>query len=313
MGALLSSVYHALPAERAEKLVETATLRLLDPAIGIRTVYPADFHTDSVKSFYGVKSNEAGDQYLYANGGVWYLGNAWYAWALQSIGDIENSFDFFRRTMTIDGIMQSPRGQPSLYEYRYADSTAKDHGRVDKPSMMWSAGFCIGTAYRLAGFQDNVWNVTVGGAAPQALQEIHTPYTFGRTKSVVRSGKGGMLTRLVLDGKEIPSRILPREAASGSTMSVEMGPIRYPFLDSANAVLETARLDVQTRTMRLALSSYAGHGTSMKIVSPWLPRAMTLNGLPWAGWRPMSTLNGMLYILIDFNASANTDTIQINF
>jgi hypothetical protein len=313
MGALLATVFQVIPAPYARQMVETATSRLLDPAIGIRTVYPADFHTDSVKKFYGVKSNEAGDQFLYANGGVWYLGNAWYAWALRSIGEIEGSFDFFRRTMTLDGIMRSPRGQPALYEYRYADTTAGDHGRVDKPSMMWSAGFCIGTAYRLAGFQDNVWNVSVGGPAPRALQDVHAVYTIGKPKSVSRTGQGGMLTRLVIDGREIPSRVVPRESASGSTMNVEMGPIRFPFLDSVNAVLETAQLDVHTRTMRLALSSYAGHQTSAKIFTPWLPRTMTLNGLPWTGWRPMSTPNGTLFIMVDFTASASTDTIQINF
>jgi glycogen debranching enzyme len=313
MGPLLGAVYGILPPDHAKKLVATAGDRLLDPGVGIRTVAPADFHTDSVKKFYEVKSNEAGEQYLYANGGVWYLGNAWYAWALRSVGEIERSFDFFKRTMTLDGILQSPRGQPALYEYRYADSSARDHGRVDKPTLMWSAGFCIGTAYRMAGFEDNVWNVTVGDAAPAALQNVRAVLSFGGRKMINRQGKGSMVTRLSVDGREIPSRILPLDAASGASIVVEMGPIRFPFLDSCNAVVRTASLDPQSRTMRLVLSSFEHHQTTVRILTPWLARSVTLDGKPWAGWGITSTPLGTLVVTVQYRASSATDTIQVIF
>jgi len=313
MGALLASVYDLLPGDKAARLVQTSRARLLDPAVGIRTVFPADFHTEAVKKFYGVKSNEAGDPFLYANGGIWYLGNAWYAWAVRSVGEIEGAFEFYRRTMTLDGILRSPRGQPALYEYRYADTTAQEHGRVDKPSMMWSAGFCTGTAYRMSGIQDNVWNITVAGEAPQALQNVRAPLVYGGMKSLVRSGKGSMLTRLLVDGKDIPSRILPRDAGSGKAIEVQMGPIRYPFLDSTNSVLESAHLDPQSRTMSIALSSYAGHPTTVKVFTPWLARSVSINNIPWTGWKVHSTRVGTLYVLVDFEASQGIDTLQIIF
>jgi hypothetical protein len=276
-------------------------------------VSPADFHTDSIKAFYAVKSNEAGNQYLYANGGIWYLGNAWYAWALRSVGEIEGAFDFFRRTMTLDGILQSPRGQPALYEYRFADSSAPDHGRVDKPTLMWSAGFCIGTAFRMAGFEDNVWNVTVAATAPAALEKVRSVYAFGGRKTVERSGKGSMVTRLTFDGQETPSRVLPLDAASASAITVEMGPIRYPFLDSVNAVLHTASLDPQGRTMKLALSSFEGHATAVRILTPWLARSVSLNGKPWHNWGVSSTPRGTLIITLRYAASAGIDVTEIQF
>jgi hypothetical protein len=312
MGPLLAAVYALLPAERARTLVATAGSRLLDTAIGIRTVSPADFHTDSVKRAYGVKENEAGDQFLYANGGIWYLGNAWYAWALRATGNIEAAFDFYRHTMTVDGILQSPTGQPALYEYRYANALAPDHGRVDKPTMMWSAGFCIGTAYRLAGFIDNVWNVTVGDSSAAALQHVHAAYAFGGITTITRSGKGSMVTRLAVDGRDIPSRILPLDAGTGSAISVEMGPIRFPFLDSVNAVLHSASFEPKTRTMTLTVSSYEHHPTAVRILTPWMPRSVALNGKQPA-WGISSTRLGTIIVTIRYPATSNTDSIVIQF
>jgi hypothetical protein len=313
MGPLLAAVYGVIPAEMGSRLVGTATKLLLDPAVGLRTVSPADFHADSVRTFFGVKSNEAGGQYRYANGGIWYLGNAWYAWSLHAIGDVEGAYTFFKRTMTVDGVQQSPYGQPALYEYRYADTSASDHGRVDKPTMMWSAGFCAGTAYRLSGFKDNVWNVSVADVAPTALEHVRAAYTFGGSMGIERSGKGPMLTRLRVDGREYPSRILPLSAASGKSIDVEMGPIRHPFLDSANAVLHDVRFDSGKGSMHIALSSFRGHETVVKIITPRLAQSVSVNASPWRGWSVSSNPLGTIIITVRYEASAGVDSLEIKF
>jgi hypothetical protein len=178
---------------------------------------------------------------------------------------------------------------------------------------MWSAGFCIGTAYLMAGFEDNIWNVTVGDAAPEALQSVRAVYWFGGRKTIDRRGKGSMVTRLTVDGREIPSRILPLDAASATAIAVEMGPIRYPFVDSLNAVLHSASLDPQGRTMNLTLSSFAGHQTAVRIFTPRLARSVALNGRSWPGWEVTSTPLGTLIITVRYAASAGTDSIQVKF
>jgi hypothetical protein len=313
MGPLLAPVFGAVPRDNGERIVDAVRRHLLDPAVGVRTVAPADFHTDSVKALYKVKGNEAGDAYWYANGGIWYLGNAWYAAALQAIGESDSALAFYRATMTLDGITRSPNGQPALHEYRYGDPSSPLRGVVDKPTMMWAAGFCIGTAYRLAGIQDNVWNVTVAGKAPDAFENVTAPYSFGTQKRIVRTGKGEMLTRMTADGREIASRILPTDALGASEISVTMGPIRHPFVDSVNAILHSAVADPQQRTMTCAASSYPGHVTRMRIVTPWLPDGITLNGKPWSTWRVTSTPRGTLIVEITYPASAGTDSIGLSF
>ena len=313
MGPLLAPVFAVVPREAGRKIVETVGDRLLDPLVGVRTVDPVDFHTDSVKALYKVKGNEAGDAYWYANGGIWYLGNAWYTAALHAIGETDSALAFFRRTMTLDGITRSPNGQPALHEYRFGDPTSPQRGVVDKPTMMWAAGFCIGTAYRLAGIQDNVWNVTVAGTTPAAFGEITVPYAFGKRKQIVRTGKGSMLTRMTADGREIASRILPLDAAGAGRISISMGPILFPFLDSLNAVLHSAHVDPQRRTMTCTASSYPGHVTTMKIITPWLAKGVSVNGRPWTTWRVTSTPLGTLIAEITYPASAGVDRIEIRF
>jgi hypothetical protein len=313
MGPLLAAVYGELPAAHAKRLVSTARNRLVDSSIGIRTVFPADFHTDSVKNLYKVKGNEAGDAFMYANGGVWYLGNAWYARALMSIGDVEGAFDFYARTMTVDGIVQSPSGQPALYEYRYANPDAPNHGWIDKPTMMWSAGFCIGTAYLLSGIEDNVWNVTAAGNAAEALEHVRCEYAFGGHKTLVRHGRGPMLIRLLADKREIPSRILPLDAGRASSITVDMGAIRYPFLDSVNAILHTASLDPDARTFRCTLSSFRDHQTAVKLITPWLARSVAINGKAWKDWAVTSTPTGTLMVTVRYGASEGIDTVEIWF
>jgi glycogen debranching enzyme len=313
MGPLLAPVYGLLPPERARRLVETAGRMLLDHPVGVRTVYPADFHIDSIKQFFKVSGNEAGNQYLYANGGVWYLGNAWFAAALRGAGRTDDALDFFKRTMTLDGIIRSPMGQPALYEYRFADADAPDHGWVDKPTMMWSGGFCLGTMYRLLGIQDNPWNITVAGVMPSAFENVSCSLAFGLLKHLERTGKGSRLTQLLVDDREIPSRVLPLDAARGSSIKITQGPIRFPYIDSLNAVLHSASFDKQTKTLTCTLSSYEGHRTFLAVDTPWLFRRVLLNGKPMPDVAVSSDPLGMLILNIRFAATSGRDKIEIHF
>jgi hypothetical protein len=276
-------------------------------------VYPADFHIDSIKQFFKVSGNEAGNQYLYANGGVWYLGNAWFAAALRGAGRTDDALDFFKRTMTLDGIIRSPMGQPALYEYRFADADAPDHGWVDKPTMMWSGGFCLGTMYRLLGIQDNPWNVSVAGVMPSVFENVSCSLTFGSVKRLERTGRGHRLTRLLVDGREIPSRVLPLDAGPGSSVKITQGPLRFPYIDSVNAILHSASFDKAKKTLTCTVSSYQGHPTLLVIDTPWLYRRVLLNGRPMRDVAVSSDPLGMLILNIKLVATSGRDRLEIWF
>ncbi|RJP65815.1 MAG: hypothetical protein C4539_12480 [Ignavibacteriales bacterium] len=147
IGSLLAAHFNLIDADKKKELVKTAAEKLLDPQLGIYVVYPMDFH--KLIEYLKFAGNEAGDKYKYINGGIWPHGNAWYALALISIGEREKAVEFIKQTMTIDGIINSPNGQPAMYEYRNSNPDLKFRGKVDKPQFMWAAGWYLYLIYNL--------------------------------------------------------------------------------------------------------------------------------------------------------------------
>ncbi len=150
MGSLLAVYFNLLDDERSKELIQTASEKLLDEKLGIYTLFPMDFHLliDKLK-FAG---NEAGEPFKYANGGIWMHGNAWYALALIKTGQKEKALEFIKRTMTLNGIINSPNGQPAMYEYRNSNyNKPNEYGKIDKPQFMWAAGWYLYCIYELFG------------------------------------------------------------------------------------------------------------------------------------------------------------------
>ena len=164
--------------------MSSAERELLAPDIGIRTAMPADFHTDSMRAWFHFVDNEAGDPYLYANGGVWPHNNAWYALALQSTGRLDDAYRFYRSTMTLDGIAKSPMGQPAFYEYRFSDQRSPAYGKIDKPSFLWAAGFTLLTGYRLLGLTESEWNIVFSRSFPTDIDTARCVFEYGGAKDV---------------------------------------------------------------------------------------------------------------------------------
>jgi hypothetical protein len=148
MGPLLAVVFDMLDEQKAKELVHTAENKLLDEKLGVYTIYPMDFH--KLIDFYKFSGDEAGAPFKYINGGIWPHSNAWYFLSLLKIGEKEKAEKFLKRTMTLDGIINSPNGQPAMYEYRNSNYTSPaEYGKVDKPQFMWAAGWYMYCVYSL--------------------------------------------------------------------------------------------------------------------------------------------------------------------
>jgi len=150
MGSLLAAHYKTINNDKIAEMVETAKENLLDSAIGVYTVYPMDFQ--NLGEYLRLVGNEAGDPHKYINGGVWPHSNAMYALALIAAGKREEAVSFIKQTMTIDGIINSPNGEPAMYEYRNSNKdNPEEYGKVDKPQFMWAAGWYLYCIYELYG------------------------------------------------------------------------------------------------------------------------------------------------------------------
>ena len=278
MGSLLASHFNLLNKDKNLKLITTAKENLLDEKLGIYTLYPMDLH--KLIDYMKFAGNEAGEPYYYANGGIWPHGNAWYALGLINNGFNEEALNFVKQTMTLSGIINSPNGQPALYEYRISDKTNPAfYGKIDKPQFLWAGGWYIYTLYNLFGLRENEWNIAFAPYIPQELDTVYLTVTIkGVPVRVEISGKGNQISSITYDDREIPSAVVPKNINDLKKISFKLGDPITPYLSSANAIVISPVYDIETRTLEFDLESFEGHLIEFEIISPGEEQNIFVNG-----------------------------------
>jgi len=310
MGSLMADVYGELPPPRSAGLLATAERVLLDRQIGVRNVMPPDFNRDSVRAYFRFPTNEAGDPYFYANGGVWPHANAWYAQALAATGRTADALGFLKTVMTLHGVESSPRGQPAMYEYRYADPASADYGAIDKPSFLWAGGMYLGTVYALMGYRENVWNVAAGdGFSPGCFDSAAAMVELGNEKSVRLAGTGSRSTRISGPGTQCPSCVLPLDLAQASSLVIERGGAGHPCLASVNAVVRSCR--ASGGGFRAEISSFDGHAVRARVVSAAPVLNVNLDGKPVGAVTSARESDGAIVTTIDFTGTLRTQVLLV--
>ncbi len=278
MGSLLASHFNLLDKDKNLKLIKTAKENLLDEKLGIYTIYPMDLN--KLIDYMGFAGNEAGDPYYYANGGIWPHGNAWYALGLINNGFNREALKFIKRTMTLKGIINSPNGQPALYEYRISDKTNPAfYGKIDKPQFLWAGGWYFYTLYNLFGLRESEWNIGFAPYLPQELNNVALTVTIkGVPVSVQILGEGNEIASINYDDKEIPSAVVPEDINILKNISLKLGKTLTPYLSSANAIVYSPVYDKQSKTLEFDLESFEGHIMEFKIISPKETQNIFING-----------------------------------
>ena len=310
-GSLLGPVYGLLDAERSALLLKSAEEQLVDQRIGVRIVAPADFHTDSVIAYFHLAGNEAGAPYVYANGGVWPHTTAWYILALQACGKSDEAVNYFRRTMSLDGIADSPMGQPAMYEYRYADTSSPEFGKIDKPSFLWAGGFYLQVLYRLFGISENEWNLSVAASRPSGHDSVTFSLAFRGEKNVLVRGEGEVLRSSVAGGKTIASLVLPLDAANAASLRYTFGSIGSPYLARVNALLNAATYDEKRRALVCTISSFEGHRTEAEVVGLGPAEKIMLDGREIVPFRRSRSSSGNEMLDLRFDGAKETQTLTV--
>lgn len=313
MGSLLAPVYGVLGRGKSEDLIATATAELLRPPVGVMVVSPPDFHTDSMRAFFKFVGNEAGDPYIYANGGIWPHANAQYALALMAVGRQEDALRFVKTAMTLDGVAASPNGLPAMYEYRMSDSASADFGKIDKPSFLWAAGFYMNVLYALSGFQENEWNLSIAGTRPVSLASVTCSYAFGEHRAVSIEGGSAGLRSLSSGGTDLGSMVLPLSALGGLALDVRFGAATRPYLERVNAIVERVEVNPDATSMTVRCSSFRGHRIVMALVVPAAPARITVDGSPVALRATAPGGDGTLRLEFSFEGSDGTQDVVIEF
>ncbi len=277
MGSILACHYDLLNESRKRQLVETVKKKLLDEKIGIYTVYPMDFHLLIDKWKFNGK--EMGDPYYYINGGVWPHGNAWYAMALKSIGAFHEAFEFIDQTMTVEGIMNSPNGQPAMYEYRCSNPTNENsYGKIDKPQFMWAAGWYLYSLYQLLGIDENDWNIALNPVKIKSTKNVEfQTYHKGKLISVKIQGEGKHIREIYFDDTTMSTSVIPDELNDLNQIKITLGFPDSPYIYQTNSALYAPKFNEMDNQLYFELSAFRGHNNQTALISPYVPKTILID------------------------------------
>jgi hypothetical protein len=313
VGSLLAAHFRLVELDERMALVETARSTLLDEQLGIRNVFPVDFHL--LADYLNLRRNEVGEPGVYMNGGIWPHGNAWYALALISIGEMAEASRFIRRAMTLEGVSASPNGQPAMYEYRNSnrlDSSA--YGRVDKPQFLWAAGWYLYAVYNLLGVRETAWNIAV---EPYVLQgqakSRYSLFVKGKLVEVTVSGQGRHVKSIQFDGTPCPTTVIPAGSSVAEEIKITLGTPEGPYITRTDSILTSCRFDAEERRLVAHLEAFPGHENETQVISPWQPSSASVNGVELGdGWRAQRE-GGVFRIRVGVRQRCTKDTLQLRF
>jgi Glycosyl hydrolase 36 superfamily, catalytic domain len=313
MGSLLSEVYNLLDDNRGEQLINTVDKKLLDPKLGIYAVYPMDFNKLIDKWHFA--GNEAGDPFMYINGGIWNHANAWYAECLMNLGEREKAYNFIKKTMTIDGIMNGPNGQPAMCEYRIGDfKNPKIYGKIDKPQFMWAAGWYLNSLYHLYGLNESVWNLSFTPFLPNGVEEAHFDiYWNGDKINLQVKGKGKFIQSIRYNHSDYSSAVIPEKFPNLKSVEFILGNPQYPYLSQTNSGLIAAKYDTYKRELLLSLSAFKGHLTRSAVISPFKPKSVKVAGKDQVNAWTVNKIGKIYKIEIKDLQNGNDEKIEIYF
>jgi hypothetical protein len=311
-GSLLAAHYGVLDSARTIRLTETASRHMVDARIGLYNAYPMDFHERIDE--YGFSGGEAGDKYYYFNGGVWPHGNAWCALALIAVGMESEALAFIKNVMTLEGVMNSPNGQPAMYEFRNADSEDQEaYGQVDKPQFTWAAAWYHYALYKLFGVRENGWNIAIEPWVPENTSHVEYGLTVGGNRAQVRvRGSGSAIRRFLVDGRPRSSAVLPGSEMA-STIEIELGEVTAPYLASTEALLVESGYSRRGNRLSVVLEAFPGHSNETRIVSPLRPVSVMHNGVPLGSSWSVGKAGEVYSTRLQFTHSSQLDTLVVQF
>jgi glycogen debranching enzyme len=263
-GSLVSTFFGLLDNDKKSLVLKTAKDTLLDINIGIRNAMPPDFH--EMISVYKFNGMEAGAPYFYFNGAVWPQGNIWYALGLISDSQMEEAASVVKKYLSLNGIKNSPNGQPSFYECRITDPASPRYGEIDKPTFLWAGGWYLYTLYQLAGLRENSWNMYFDPNLPRGFENAEYDLSlFGKLCRVTWQGQGNYFSQIKIDGQVHHSCIIHSPA---SNIILHRGEPSTPYLAEANCQIDTVIFQEAQKIFRITLSGITDQLASLTIVSP---------------------------------------------
>jgi hypothetical protein len=165
-----------------------------------------------------------------------------------------------------------------MYEYRFADTSSAEYGKIDKPSFLWAGGFYLNVLYRLFGVSENEWNLSI--SMPRASQYDSTSFSlaFGSLKDISIAGKGARLHSFTDGSTNIASLVLPLDAAQSARYEIHVGSVENPYLEKINAILYNAEYVGEKKSLECVFSSFKGHAVTAFVIGAKRAKKVLIDG-----------------------------------
>jgi hypothetical protein len=212
--------------------------------------------------------------------------------------------------MTVDGIANSPMGQPAMYEYRYADPLSGEYGKIDKPSFLWAGGFYLRTLYSLFGLKDNEWNVSFNGSLPKTAKDVAYTVAFETLKHITLEENEATPFSLMVDGITLPTSVLPMSAVNGNRIIVNLKGSRSLSLKSVNAILRSVHPS-ENGVLECELLSFEGHKVLAFLTSPDEIKEVLVDGTRLSGVEAKTRRDGMYEYEVQFIGAAAAQHVRV--
>lgn len=313
IGSLLAAHFNLIEEERKQQIIQSVRNNLLDPKLGVYNVYPMDFHL--LKDFLKFQGNEVGNPFLYANGGIWSHANAWYLLNLTASNRNEEAYDFMKNIMTVDGIINSPNGQPAMYEYRCSNySDCSIYGKVDKPQFLWAASWYIYSLYNLHGIKDSDWNINLN----PWLKKDQSKCTFSLIINndpveITLEGKGKFVSGIKYDDIKKYSLVIGNDAKKIKKIKISLGEIETPYVAATNSILDKCNFDEENKSLQVQMTSFPGHDGYVKILSATVPVNIVMDNKNLIESGSIKKLQDAYEINIPFKFTKETEIVRLQF
>jgi glycogen debranching enzyme len=308
-GSLIAAAFDILDTSRRTKLLESAEENLLDQNLGIRNAMPPDFQ--GLVKEYQFKEGEVGEPYYYFNGAVWPQGIVWYVLGLISDNQPNQAKQALKKYLTVSGIMNSPSGQPSFFEYRVTDPESPRYGEIDKPTFLWAAGWYLHALYRLCGLQENSWNISFNPNLSNDLDNPEYDLTiYGKLCRVKWEGEGKYFKRIEFDNKRKSSAIISSPVQS---IVLERGQPDQPYLASATCMVGNAYFNDSNRLLSLDIRGLSAQKIRLKVISPMKVKNVDADGLDIAESLSSETDDKVLIYTLVKKMSRESEKISFYF
>ncbi|HUX61244.1 MAG TPA: hypothetical protein VMV32_08020, partial [Ignavibacteriaceae bacterium] len=312
IGSLLAAHFNLLDKSHLSKLVNSAKEKLLDPKVGVYDVFPMDF--EKLNSIWKFLDNEEGAPYYYINGGIWPHGNSWYSLALIADNKKAEAYNFIKNVMTIHGIMNSPNGQPAMYEVRIGDPhNPKIYGTIDKPEFMWAGAWYIYSLYHLFGIKENDWNIQLNPYLnAQNKSADFTLTANGQEFNVNITGKGSNVKSIKYDGAELPSLVIPSEVKNIKDINIVLGEVSLPYIESTDAMLTNCSYNQSSNKISFTLKAFQNYTSKTEIISRKKPLNIFSDGVVFKNWN-VEKKGDTFYITINAKLTDKGNSFQVEF